>query len=78
MTYHFLATQFEFMNKFFWGGWGGLYSYIYLFKNERILFAIDISVSSNNIFDVKHLIYSPTIIMIIIRMIAIRINHIWK
>lgn len=76
MTYHLLATQFEFMNKFFF--WGGLYSYIYLFKNERILFAIDISVSSNNIFDVKHLIYSPTIIMIIIRMIAIRINHIWK
>lgn len=75
MTYHFLATQFEFMNKFLGGG---LYSYIYLFKNERILFAIDISVSSNNIFDVKHLIYSPTIIMIIIRMIAIRINHIWK
>lgn len=75
MTYHFLATQFEFMNKFFGGG---LYLYIYLFKNERILFAIDISVSSNNIFDVKHLIYSPTIIMIIIRMIAIRINHIWK
>lgn len=63
------------MNKFFGGG---LYSYIYLFKNERILFDIAISVSSNNIFDVKHLIYSPTIIMIIIRMIAIRINHIWK
>lgn len=73
MVYHSLATQFKFMNNFL----GALFKH-YHFKNERILFAIDISVSSNNIFDVKHLIYSPTIIMIIIRMIAIRINHIWK
>lgn len=64
------------MNKFFLGG--GFYLYIYFFKNERIFFVIDILVSLNNIFDVKYLIYLSIIIMIIIRMIVIRINYIWK
>lgn len=63
------------MNKFFWGGF--IYIFIFLRMKGFFLF-IDILVSLNNIFDVKYLIYLSIIIMIIIRMIVIRINYIWK
>lgn len=55
-----------------------LYSNIYHFNLRMKGPSLIHQLVQITLFGVKHLIYSPTIIMIIIIMIAIRINHIWK